>query len=226
MGTDQKKEFLKIWFEDIQTAEEYFEGNAKHLGEFLLNVYRVYAELPTQFTSKVVEKYFKTYQKYIGFVKESKKSGKNGWNVNPNNQSVNTETLKGSLEGPLNDSLNQKHKVKSKKHKVKSKIDIHPLIDLFNNIFETNFTVTTGRRKELGKIDSAGFSEEDIRAVFEFKKTKWGPDEKMKQYLTPDTLLRFSNVEKYIEEVKNAKNGTYQQKKQANEPGYSGDLKF
>ncbi len=217
------KEFLKIWFEDIETAEEYFEGNTKHLGEFLLNVYRVYAELPTCFTSKVVEKYFKTYQKHIKFVKDAKKSGLNGWNKNPNNQVNTNDTLRGSLEGPLD----QKRKEKREKRKVKSKIiDIHPLIDIFNSIFGTAFTVTKGRAVQLEKIDAAAFSEEDIRRVFEFKKLKWGKDEKMKDYLTPDTLLRFSNLEKYIEEVKNVKNGTYQQTEQSSESGYSANIKF
>lgn len=92
-------EYLKIWFNDIKDAEEFFDGNQTHLAEFLLNVYRSYAELPTKFRCKLVEKYFKTYKKQIDFIKNSKTSGKNGGFQKHENQEVKKDTLVGSLEG-------------------------------------------------------------------------------------------------------------------------------
>jgi hypothetical protein len=95
------KEFLKIWFEDLQDAEEFFDGNQKHLGEFMVNVYRSYAELPTCFTCKLVEKYFKTYLKHIAFVKNAKEVGKNGgWKAHENKE-VTDPTLVGYVVGSV-----------------------------------------------------------------------------------------------------------------------------
>lgn len=92
-------EYLKIWFADIETANEFFDGNSKHLGEFLVNVYREYAGTPTCFTSKLVEKYFKTYQKRIEFIKKAKVDGKIGAEKKAVNEQVKSSTLKGSVKG-------------------------------------------------------------------------------------------------------------------------------
>ena len=118
-----KKEFLKIWFQDIQIAEEFFDGNQKHLGEFLVNVYRSYAELPTSFSCKLVEKYFKTYSKQITFIKDCKVGGIKGAEEKAKRQEVKLDTLEGVLEGEVKGELegDLEANVKSKKLNVKGK---------------------------------------------------------------------------------------------------------
>lgn len=76
-------------------------------------------------------------------------------------------------------------------------------ITALNQVLGTRYGLTKGREKELSKISKAGFSIEDIKKAIELKKTQWANDEKMRQHLNPDTLLRFSNIEKYIDEAKN-----------------------
>lgn len=109
------REYLKIWFQDIEIASEFFEGNEKHLGEFLVNVYREYAGIPTSFKCKQVAKYFQTYRKQIEFIKKSKEFGNKGWEKQSNNQEDTTDTLRGSPKGVSEEPLKQKLKVKSKK---------------------------------------------------------------------------------------------------------------
>jgi len=45
-----------------------------------------------------------------------------------------------------------------------------------------------------------GYTDEDCRAVIARKYREWGHDEKMSKYLTPETLFRRSNFERYIGE--------------------------
>jgi len=93
------KEFLKIWFSDIELAHDFFDGNDKHLGEFLVNVYRSYAELPTSFRCKQVEKYFKTYSKQIDFIKKAKADGSKAHLQNTETQEDKGQTLEGGVQG-------------------------------------------------------------------------------------------------------------------------------
>lgn len=95
------KEYLKIWFSDIETAHEFFEGNDKHLGEFMVNVYRSYAELPLNFQCKLVAKYFKTYSKQIEFIKKAKADGSKAHLQNTENQDDKGQTLEGGVQGVL-----------------------------------------------------------------------------------------------------------------------------
>ena len=114
------KEYLKIWFDDIEDAQEFFDGNQKHLGEFMVNVYRSYAELPTNFTCKLVEKYFKTYLKRIEYIKNSKQFGKDGGFKKHDNQEVTEDTLVGSVVGSVVGMVVAKDKSK----KIKDKYEI------------------------------------------------------------------------------------------------------
>ena len=93
------KEFLKIWFSDIELAHDFFDGNDKHLGEFLVNVYRSYAELPTSFRCKHVEKYFKTYQKQIDFIKKAKADGMKAHLQETEREDFSIPTLEGGVQG-------------------------------------------------------------------------------------------------------------------------------
>jgi len=111
------REYLKIWFSDIEDANDFFEGNSKHLGEFMVNVYREYAELPTSFSCKLVEKYFKTYLKQINFIKQSKFTGKKGGFQKHENQQITRDTLVGSVVGSVVPPLLPKDKSKKIKDK-------------------------------------------------------------------------------------------------------------
>jgi hypothetical protein len=122
------KEFLKIWFSDIETAHDFFDKNDKHLGEFLVNVYRSYAELPTSFRCKHVEKYFKTYQKQIDFIKKAKADGMKAHLQEPETEDFSTATLEGGVKGvveaPLLATLPAKgEKIKGKRIKGEKKIE-------------------------------------------------------------------------------------------------------
>ena len=118
------KEYLKIWFSDIEDASVFFDGNQKHLGEFMVNVYREYAELPTSFSCKLVEKYFKTYLKQINFIKQSKTYGKDGGFQKHDNQQVIDQTLVGSVVAPLVGSVVAPLVPKVKSKKIKDKREI------------------------------------------------------------------------------------------------------
>jgi len=141
------REYLKIWFSDIEDANDFFEGNSKHLGEFMVNVYREYAELPTSFSCKLVEKYFKTYLKQINFIKQSKIYGKNGGFQKHNNQEVNNDTLLGSVVGMLQPPLEPPLLPKDKSKKIKDKglnnkeeiLPANRRANLFSDCFTTWF---------------------------------------------------------------------------------------
>lgn len=111
------KQYLKIWFDDIENARVFFDGKDKHLAEFMLNVYNCYAELPLCFTSKLVAKYFQTYRKQIEFIKKAKEFGKVGGLQSAENQKDNSKTLEGSIVGVVIDSLEPKDKSKKIKDK-------------------------------------------------------------------------------------------------------------
>jgi hypothetical protein len=123
------KEFLKIWFSDIETAHDFFDKNDKHLGEFLVNVYRSYAQLPTSFRCKHVEKYFKTYQKQIDFIKKAKADGMKAHLQETEREDFSIPTLEGGVKGvveaPLPATLPAKgKKIKGKRIKGKEEIEI------------------------------------------------------------------------------------------------------
>ena len=123
------KEFLKIWFSDIELAHDFFDGNDKHLGEFLVNVYRSYAELPTSFRCKQVEKYFKTYQKQIDFIKKAKADGMKAHLQETEREDFSIPTLEGGVQGgvqpPPPPTLEAKDKrIKDKSKKINDKGEI------------------------------------------------------------------------------------------------------
>jgi len=99
----ERKEFVKITFEDIEIAEEFFE-NSKHLDEFLCGVFDYYRGNPIRIKTKIVNKFFNTYKKTMDFIIESKESGKNGAKVRIDNQYIKSQTLEGVLEVPLEPS--------------------------------------------------------------------------------------------------------------------------
>lgn len=107
------KPFFKITFQDLEIAEEFFE-NEKHFSEFILAVSYYYRGKYYQIKNKNVQKYFKTYEKTMDFIMESKAFGKKGAEIKAKiaeKQDVKENTLEGLLETPLEGTLPTNNKV-------------------------------------------------------------------------------------------------------------------
>jgi len=206
-------EFLKIWFSDIENASDFFDGNQKHLGEFLVNVYRSYAELPTNFSCKQVEKYFKTYSKQIEFVKQAKKFGKNGAEQRINNQADTQHTLEDPLEGGVEGVLEIpfKQKIKDKSKKIKDNIlpkggqdkSVYAqMTDIYFAWYEKNY----GMKPKYGSVDVRGIKElceylekntDGAAAFFKNILDKWNLQDKFIQsQIKPNQI--YSNINQII----------------------------
>lgn len=140
------KEFLKIWFSDIELAHDFFDGNDKHLGEFLVNVYRSYAELPTSFRCKQVEKYFKTYSKQIEFIKKAKADGSKAHLQDAESQEDKGQTLEGGVQGGVQPPLlptppPKRESINSKEEKEKYKEYINTCIETLYLLYPTRCTL-------------------------------------------------------------------------------------
>jgi uncharacterized phage protein (TIGR02220 family) len=46
-----------------------------------------------------------------------------------------------------------------------------------------------------------GYTVDDMKAVIALKYREWGHDERMSKHLTPETLFRRSNFERYVGEI-------------------------
>jgi uncharacterized phage protein (TIGR02220 family) len=198
-----KKEYLKIWFSDIEEASDYFDHNQKHLGEFLLNVYRSYAELPTNFSCKRVEKYFKTYQKQINYIKGQKIKGA----IRFDKQEVIEPTLIGSLQHTPTHTIGDSLIPKDKREKIKDKEEgvYIEILSCFKSIMGKDLKLNESRKKLINGRISEGYGLEDFKKVIEIKHSEWSKDLKMKQYLTPETLFAGSNFTKYREQSQEIK---------------------
>ena len=115
-----KKDFVKITFQDIEIAEEFFE-NQKHLDEFLCAVMDYYRGKTIRIKTKIVSKYFETYKKTMDFVLQAKEKGREGAKVRYENEVVTSGTLIGSLIAPLQGTLlaNNKEIISNKKLEIK-----------------------------------------------------------------------------------------------------------
>lgn len=112
-------------------------------------------------------------------------------------QSADNHTTLPPTEGPSKPPRQQEEGQEKGEDKDKG------YITAFNEFFNKKYGMTKGRISEIKKIVNAGYTIDQAKQVFKFKSEKWGNDPKMKEYLTPDTLLRFSKFEKYIDEVNN-----------------------
>ena len=80
--------------------------------------------------------------------------------------------------------------------------DVKEVIDYLNQKAGTKYRSTTAATKRLvGARLKEGFTVDDCKKVIDNKVTDWLYDEKMKNYLRPNTLFQASKFESYLNEV-------------------------
>lgn len=84
----------------------------------------------------------------------------------------------------------------------KTKEDIMSIIELLNSICFLSFKPMAEKNKKpiLARLKE-GFKVEDFKTVIEYKNNTWGKDEKMKEYLRPETLFG-TKFESYLQAAK------------------------
>lgn len=88
-------------------------------------------------------------------------------------------------------------------NEIETKIDI--VVAFLNKTLNTNYKSTTKSTRDSIRARLREFPLEDVQLVIENQNKLWRNDEKMKHYLTPDTLFRPSNFEKYLNDAKLSK---------------------
>lgn len=129
-------------------------------------------------------------------------------NVNYNvNYNVNSnENLNGNENGGID--IPKPHHFDTapnpKVQEVKTKLleEVTEVIEIFNAVTGKKCLVNKSRTGKINKLLKAGYTKSDFRAVIEMKYRDWSNDEKMSQYLTPDTIFGEEKFTKYIEQVR------------------------
>ena len=93
-------DYMKISFEDIKSAEEFFENDA-NLANFLLNVYRFYSKTELKPKNSEVKRYLKVYEKTMKRVLIASENGKKNISKRIDNQQVNEVLLEAKSKPPL-----------------------------------------------------------------------------------------------------------------------------
>lgn len=80
--------------------------------------------------------------------------------------------------------------------------DIDEIIDYLNKATSSRFSKNTdATRKAIRARLKAGATVDDFRKVIDHKTEKWGNDERMREYLRPQTLFAPSHFESYLNEA-------------------------
>ena len=159
------KPFFKITFQDLEIAEEFFE-NEKHFSEFILAVSYYYRGKYYQIKNKNVQKYFKTYEKTMDFIIESKAFGKKGAEIKAKiaeKQYVKENALEAPLEAPLEVTLSTPLATNNKVLNSNNKKEI-------NNITRKPKSVFTPPLLEdvISYFQEKGYSKKSAEKAFEY----------------------------------------------------------
>lgn len=87
-----------------------------------------------------------------------------------------------------------------RKEDTKDSIPYQPIIDVTNQILGKRFSATPKRKEFIRARWAEGFREPDFETVCRNMLALWGADEKMRQYLDPDTLYS-PKFDKYLNQA-------------------------
>lgn len=106
--------------------------------------------------------------------------------------------------------------------------DIDEIIDYLNVATSSKFSKSTdATRKAIRARLKAGATVEDFHKVIDHKVEKWGNDERMREYLRPQTLFAPSHFESYLNEANRPRpTSTSQNDYARNTGGMAKDNKF
>lgn len=141
---------------------------------------------------------------YIESVRSQTTSGIfDGWEytVYPNNRK---NEKKPFPEKPFTEKPFTENPVLQRKEDTKERItkDIPDIVSHLNAICKTAFRLNSKSTiKHINARLHEGFTLADFKMVIEFKNSKWSLDEKMREYLRPETLFG-TKFESYLQEAK------------------------
>lgn len=133
------------------------------------------------------------------------KTGTNNTNDNTNDKDngVSPTVPRGTLTLGLEENANSERKEDARK-------DAFTFIEVLQHLTAKKIQWTgrgarllenSGRKRAIDHFISKGYTLTNFRMTINHMVEKWGKDEKMKQYLTPETLFRRDNFPKYFEEM-------------------------
>ena len=136
----------------MEIAEEFFD-NEKHFSEFLLAVSYYYRKKNYVIKNKIVQKYFKTYQKTMDFILEFKYYGEKSALLRSENQKVKVDTLPTPLPNPLPTPLPTNNKeliINNKeviiKDKEKEKFSPPTILEVIDYFKEKGYTEISAKK--------------------------------------------------------------------------------
>lgn len=105
--------------------------------------------------------------------------------------------------------------------------DIDEIIDYLNAATSSKFSKNTdATRKAIRARLKAGATVDDFHKVIDHKVEKWGNDERMREYLRPQTLFAPSHFESYLNEANRPRPSNVQSDYARNTGGMAKDNKF
>lgn len=176
MEQTNRKPYLKMTFEDLEMAEEFFE-NDKHLAEFLLAVSCYYRGKNFKIKTKIVQKFFNSYKKTMDFIIKSKQNGLKGRLQRIENESVKNSTLEGVAK-PLPETVAQSITTKTINSNNKREKENNNYYYTQNNIptevevvafFSDNNFCTSQARKFYKKLSASKFTDKTGQPIENWK---------------------------------------------------------